>query len=97
MDNSMDPKAQEKKALRKALLDARANLPDRLHRAELLLRVMRVWLVGRTDTTIGAYWPIKGEFDPLPALHRWKRTVSSMTLRSADALLCQWSTKRTRP
>jgi 5-formyltetrahydrofolate cyclo-ligase len=21
---------------------------------------------------IGAYWPIKGEFDPLPALHRWK-------------------------
>jgi len=35
----MDPKAQEKKALRKALLDARANLPDRLHRAELLLRV----------------------------------------------------------
>ena len=54
----MDPKAQEKKALRKALLDARANLPDRLHRAELLLRVMRVWLVGRTDTTIGAYWPI---------------------------------------
>ena len=72
MDNSIDPKVQEKKALRKALLDARANLPDRLHRAELLLRVMRVWLVGRTDTTIGAYWPIKGEFDPLPALHRWK-------------------------
>ena len=72
MDNSMDPKAQEKKALRKALLDARAHLPDRLHRAELLLRVMRVWLVGRPDTTIGAYWPIKGEFDPLPALHRWK-------------------------
>jgi 5-formyltetrahydrofolate cyclo-ligase len=72
MDNSMDPKALEKKALRKALLDARAHLPDRLHRAELLLRVMRVWLVGREDTTIGAYWPIKGEFDPLPALHRWK-------------------------
>ena len=54
MDNSIDPKVQEKKALRKALLDARANLPDRLHRAELLLRVMRVWLVGRPDTTIGA-------------------------------------------
>jgi len=35
-------------------------------------RVMRIWLVGRTDTIIGAYWPIKGEFDPLPALHRWK-------------------------
>jgi 5,10-methenyltetrahydrofolate synthetase len=33
---------------------------------------MRIWLVGRPDTVIGAYWPIKGEFDPLPALHRWK-------------------------
>jgi 5-formyltetrahydrofolate cyclo-ligase len=28
--------------------------------------------VNRPDTVIGAYWPIKGEFDPLPALHRWK-------------------------
>ena len=33
---------------------------------------MRIWLVGRPDTVIGAYWPIKGEFDPLPALHCWK-------------------------
>lgn len=33
---------------------------------------MRIWLVGREDIVIGAYWPIKGEFDPLPALHRWK-------------------------
>ena len=33
---------------------------------------MRIWLVGRPDVVIGAYWPIKGEFDPLPALHRWK-------------------------
>jgi 5,10-methenyltetrahydrofolate synthetase len=40
--------------------------------ADLLMRVLRIWLVGRTDTVIGAYWPIKGEFDPLPALHRWK-------------------------
>ena len=72
MDNSMNDKPQDKQALRKALLQQRNELPDRLHRAELLLRVMRIWLVGRTDTTIGAYWPIKGEFDPLPALHRWK-------------------------
>jgi 5,10-methenyltetrahydrofolate synthetase len=33
---------------------------------------MRIWLVNRPDIVIGAYWPIKGEFDPLPALHRWK-------------------------
>jgi 5-formyltetrahydrofolate cyclo-ligase len=63
---------QQKKALRKALIEERLSLPDRLQRADLLQRVMRIWLVGRDDTAIGAYWPIKGEFDPLPALHRWK-------------------------
>lgn len=47
-------------------------MPDRLQRADLLQRVMRIWLIGRPDAVIGAYWPIKGEFDPLPALHRWK-------------------------
>jgi 5-formyltetrahydrofolate cyclo-ligase len=72
MDNSDESKAAHKKALRKALLEQRLNLPDRLQRAELLQRVMRIWLVGRSDVVIGAYWPIKGEFDPLPALHRWK-------------------------
>ena len=72
MDNSDDSKAAQKKVLRKALLEQRLNLPDRLQRADLLQRVMRIWLVGRPDAVIGAYWPIKGEFDPLPALHRWK-------------------------
>jgi 5-formyltetrahydrofolate cyclo-ligase len=47
------------------LIEQRLNMPDRLHRADLLQRVMRIWLVGRPDTVIGAYWPIKGEFDPL--------------------------------
>ena len=66
-----DP-AQVKKALRKALVEQRLSMPDRLQRAAALQQVMRIWLVGRADTLIGAYWPIKGEFDPLPALHRWK-------------------------
>ncbi len=61
-----------KKSQRQALIDQRLNMPDRLERADWLQRVMRIWLVGREDTMIGAYWPIKGEFDPLPALHRWK-------------------------
>ena len=61
-----------KKTQRQELIEQRLNMPDRLQRADLLQRVMRIWLVGRTDTMIGAYWPIKGEFDPLPALHRWK-------------------------
>jgi len=33
--------------------------------------VLRVWLVTRKESSIGGYWPIKGEFDPLPALYRW--------------------------
>jgi 5-formyltetrahydrofolate cyclo-ligase len=72
MNNSDDQRALDKKALRKLLIEQRLNLPDRLQRADLLQRVMRIWLVGRPDAVIGAYWPIKGEFDPLPALHRWK-------------------------
>ena len=62
----------DKLSIRKALVEERLNLPDRLQRADLLQRVMRIWLVGRPDTVIGAYWPIKGEFDPLPALYRWQ-------------------------
>ena len=65
-------KAEAKKALRKALIEARLNLSDRQERAEALQRIMRIWLFDRPDTVIGAYWPIKGEFDPLPVLHRWK-------------------------
>ena len=72
MDTSANNKKLEKKALRERLINERLNLSDRLQRADLLQRVMRIWLVGRPDTVIGAYWPIKGEFDPLPALHRWK-------------------------
>ena len=68
----MDKNSMDKAQTRKALIEERLNLPDRLQRADLLQRVMRIWLFGRTDEVIGAYWPIKGEFDPLPALHRWK-------------------------
>jgi len=62
----------DKKAVRERLLRERLRLEDRLARTDALRQVMRVWLLGRADTVIGAYWPIKGEFDPLPALHRWK-------------------------
>ena len=65
-------KSEQKRALRQRLVEQRLKLTDRHKRADLLQRVMRIWLVNRPDTVIGAYWPIKGEFDPLPALHRWK-------------------------
>ena len=66
----MDP-TEERAALRRKLIAARQALPDRLERAVLLQGVLRVWLIGRKELSIGAYWPIKGEFDPLPALYRW--------------------------
>ncbi|MCX8518120.1 MAG: 5-formyltetrahydrofolate cyclo-ligase [Rhodoferax sp.] len=72
MDKPASVTAHNKKALRKALIAERLQLPDRLQRAAMLQNVMRIWLLGRPDSVIGAYWPIKGEFDPLPALHRWK-------------------------
>ena len=62
----------DKLSTRKALIEARLNLPDLLQRADLLQRVLRIWLVGSKHEVIGAYWPIKGEFDPLPALYRWQ-------------------------
>lgn len=62
----------DKAALRRTLVQQRLNMADRLQRADDLQRVMRVWMVDRPDLVIGAYWPIKGEFDPLPILHRWK-------------------------
>lgn len=72
MNNSDTTRAIDKKLLRKQLVEQRLNLPDRAQRVASLQQVMRIWLLGRPDTVIGAYWPIKGEFDPLPALHRWK-------------------------
>lgn len=63
--------ASEHAALRNKLIQARQALTDRLERAVELQSVLRAWLVSRHETSIGAYWPIKGEFDPLPALYRW--------------------------
>jgi len=67
----MQPPAPDRVALRSKLIKARLALTDRLERAVQLQHALRVWLVGRRENTIGAYWPIKGEFDPLPALYRW--------------------------
>ena len=75
----------DKLSTRKALVEERLNLPDRLQRADALQQVMRIWLFDKPDTVIGAYWPIKGEFDPLPALYRWQE----------DAILNQDSQSKT--
>jgi 5,10-methenyltetrahydrofolate synthetase len=74
----MEPKpaADDRSALRRRLIAAREALPDRLERAVELQSVLRAWLVGHKVSTIGAYWPIKGEFDPLPALYRWSEAAA---------------------
>jgi 5,10-methenyltetrahydrofolate synthetase len=67
---SLEP-PRDKKLLRKQLQAERQSLVDRHQRSVHLQEVLRVWLVSRQEHTIGAYWPIKGEFDALPALFRW--------------------------
>jgi len=63
--------ARDKPTLRRQLQAERQSMVDRHQRAVHLQEVLRVWLVTRPETSIGAYWPIKGEFDALPALFRW--------------------------
>jgi 5,10-methenyltetrahydrofolate synthetase len=71
----------DRAALRSKLVAARLALPDRLERAVALQNVLRTWLVSRRETSIGAYWPIKGEFDPLPALYRWSEGAPEGAVR----------------
>ena len=63
--------SRDKKTLRRQLQAEREGLIDRHQRGMHLQEVLRVWLLGRQDAAVGAYWPIKGEFDALPALFRW--------------------------
>ena len=63
--------SRDKKTLRRQLQAERQSLIDRHQRSMHVQEVLRVWLLGRQDSSIGAYWPIKGEFDALPALFRW--------------------------
>jgi len=78
---AIDPPDPQRAAMRKRLITARLALPDRLERAVGLQNALRVWLIGRAERSIGAYWPIKGEFDPLPALYRWSEGAPEGVVR----------------
>ena len=75
---SFEP-SRDKKVLRRQLQAERQAMVDRHQRSVHLQEVLRVFLLtrgessigGRPEKTIGAYWPIKGEFDALPVLYRW--------------------------
>jgi len=86
----------DRATLRQKLLAARLALPDRHERSVELQRVLRVWLVGRRETTIGAYWPIKGEFDALPALYRWSEGAPDGVTRRIGLPVVDRETERLR-
>ena len=67
---SLEPN-RDKKLLRRQLQAERQSMVERHQRAVHLQEVLRVFLLTRSESSIGAYWPIKGEFDALPALYRW--------------------------
>lgn len=65
---------RDKAVLRKQLQAERQAMGDRHQRSVHLQEVLQVWLLTRRELTLGAYWPIKGEFDALPALYRWSES-----------------------
>jgi 5-formyltetrahydrofolate cyclo-ligase len=76
----------DKQLLRKDLVAKRENLSDKLTCIDLLTQAMRIWLMGKQDAVIGAYWPIKGD---------GKKTASSLACLSRAGLACLLSTKKT--
>lgn len=72
----------DKPSLRRALIAQRQAIAAHDSRRVALHAVLLQWLHGatqceRTPNVIGAYWPIKGEFDPLPALLEWQSQAPS--------------------
>jgi 5,10-methenyltetrahydrofolate synthetase len=70
-DDPAVPHPPDKAALRRRLLADRRAMPDRAERVARLERGLASWLASRSETVIGAYWPIRGEFDPLSVLADW--------------------------
>ncbi len=69
------PAPTDKAAHRRRLLAERRAMPDRADRSARLAERLRAQLAGRPEAVIGAYWPIRGEFDPLPVLGEWLAAV----------------------
>ena len=65
------PALIDKPALRRRLLAERKAMIDRDDRAGRLAGRLATWLERRSESVVGAYWPILGEFDALPVLGAW--------------------------
>ena len=94
--NDPTPPPTELQTQRKKLVAARQALPDRLERSVRLQENLRAWLVGRRERSIGAYWPIKGEFDPLPALYRWSEGAVDGSVRRVGLPVADRATRSLR-
>ncbi|MBO7411032.1 MAG: 5-formyltetrahydrofolate cyclo-ligase [Ottowia sp.] len=64
---------EDRTVLRQRLLRERAAMSseERARRSAALQQKLLAWLAQRAETTLAAYWPIRGEFDPLPAVQQW--------------------------
>lgn len=74
MSEPSDPRAlpaDDRRALRRRLQAERLALPDRAELDRQLEARLESWLAGRPERIVGAYWPFRGEFDPIPVLGRW--------------------------
>lgn len=56
---------------RRRLIVERKTMSDRAERLDRIASALRAVLAARPETVVGAYWPIRGEFDPLPVLGAW--------------------------
>ena len=90
------PDVVDKKALRKRLLAERRAMPDRDERAARLADNLVHWLEQHPFATVGAYWPIRGEFDPLPALARWQAAAPAGTTREIGLPVIETATSHLR-
>ena len=69
---------EDRTALRQRLLHERAAMPpqERARRSAALQQKLLAWLAQRAETQLGAYWPIRGEFDPLPAVRQPRKLIA---------------------
>lgn len=66
----------QKSTLRRILIQQRIQMSDHAARSLLLQNFLHDWLLQRNDLIVGAYWPIKNEFNPLPTLQAWQTRVT---------------------
>ncbi len=70
----------DKTTLRKQLLAQRQALPDRPQRAQALhtrlLAHLKQLNISPISLIVGAYWPIQGEWNPLPTLLDWQEDLA---------------------